>query len=162
MDVFDDKTVSEEKLLENDDHFRQFLDGNHKGILVVHEVYREIEDVVAQPDTGEFVKWIKTNNPEITIESQEYQKQLVLRSSDYWLPVVFLASDVTLPIYLNVVANYLYDKSKGLLRGEKNRVHFSVIYEDKNTGKSKKFFFEGSGDDLNKAINKFNVNKFME
>jgi hypothetical protein len=162
MDIFDDKTVSEEKSFENDDEFKQFLGNNPKGILVVHETYREIDGVVAQPDTGEFVKWVKTNNPGVKIETQEYGKQLVLRSNDYWLPLVFLASDVTLPIYLNMVASYLYDKSKGLLKGEENRVHFSVVYEDKKAGKTKKFVFEGSGSELNKTINKFNVNKFME
>lgn len=78
------------------------------------------------------------------------------------MPIVFLASDVTLPIYLNLVANYLYDKSKALLRGEQNRVHFSAVYEDKSTGTTKKFIFEGNEEALQKAIKKFDVNKFLE
>lgn len=162
MDIFDDNTTSEEKSLEDDHQFRKYISNGPKGLLFVHEPFGGIEGVVAQPDTGEFVKWIKINNPEIAVETQKYQKQLALRSNDFWLPLVFLASDVTLPIYLNLVASYLYDKSKGLLRGEQNRVHFSAVYEDKSTGKSKKFIFEGSGEDLKMPIKKFDVNKFME
>ncbi|MEJ2650016.1 MAG: hypothetical protein P8016_16600 [Sedimentisphaerales bacterium] len=162
MDIFDDKRISEEKSLEDDHQFREYIDSGPKGLLFVHEPFGEIEDVVAQPDTGDFVKWIKKNNPEIAVETQKYQKQLALRSNDFWLPLVFLASDVALPIYLNLVASYLYDKFRALLRGEQSRVHFSAVYEDKSTGKTKKFIFEGNEEDLNKAIKKFDVNKFME
>ncbi|MBI5591463.1 MAG: hypothetical protein HY881_13375 [Deltaproteobacteria bacterium] len=162
MDIFDDKEISEEKNLKDDHQFREYIDSGSKGLLFVHEPFREIEDVVAQPDTGDFVKWIKKNNPEIAVETQKYQKHLALRSNDFWLPIVFLASDVTLPIYLNLVANYLYDKAKGLLKGEQNRVHFSAVYEDKTTGTTKNFIFEGSEEALQKAIKKFDVNKFLE
>ncbi len=144
MDIFDDKEISEEKNLEDNHQFREYLDSAAKGLLFVHEPFREIEDVVAQPDTGDFVKWIKKNCPEIAVETQKYQKHLALRSNDFWLPIVFLASDVTLPIYLNLVANYLYDKTKGLLKGEQNRVHFSAVYEDKTTGTTKNSFLKGT------------------
>jgi len=162
MDIFDDKDISEENDLEDDQQFREYLKSGSRGLLFVHEPVGEIDDIVAKPDTGEFVKWIKKNNPEVPIETKKYNKQLVLHSNDFWLPIVFLASDVTLPIYLNLVASYLYDKSKSLLKGEQNRVHFSAVYEDRNTGSTKKFVFDGNEEALQKTIKKFDVNKFME
>jgi len=122
MDVFDDKEIAKEEELDDDSDFRIFLEKQPIGIAVVHEGYRDIEGSVAQPDSGDFVKWVRANKPDINIDVPTYDKQLVLRSNDYWLPLVFLASDITLPIYLNLVANYLYDKSKGLLKGETQRV----------------------------------------
>ncbi|MBI4763416.1 MAG: hypothetical protein HY787_02265 [Deltaproteobacteria bacterium] len=52
MDIFDDKEISEEKYLEDDHQFREYIDSGSKGLLFVHEPFGEIEDVVAQPDTG--------------------------------------------------------------------------------------------------------------
>lgn len=162
MNIFPEKLISEEKSLDDDKQFKEFIKNDPMGFLFVHENTFDTEDIAAKPDTGDFIKWLKVNKPDINVDSQKYDKLLFLRSNDFWLPLVFLATDVTLPIYLNIVANYLYDKSKGLLRGEENRIHFSAVYEDRKTGKTKKFIFEGSGEDLNKAIKKFDVNKFME
>ncbi len=78
------------------------------------------------------------------------------------MPLVFLASDITLPIYLNIVANYLYEKMKGALKGEKSRVHLSAMYKNTSDGITKKFEFEGDVDALQKAITKFNLNKYLE
>ncbi len=85
---------------------------------------------------------MRKNNPNINIEVQKADKRLLLRSGDYWLPIVFLARDITLPLYLNIVANYLYEKMKGALKGEKARVHLSAIYEDSSKDLTKKFDFE--------------------
>ncbi|CAN0540789.1 unnamed protein product [Ectocarpus sp. 12 AP-2014] len=133
-----------------------------KGITVLPESYREVDGLIVKADAGDFTKWVKLNAPEIEITANEGHSKLALRSGDYWLPLVFLASDVSLPIYLNVVSNYLYEKMRGALRGDKARVHLSAVYEDKKEGKLKRFDFEGDAESLRSAIKKFDLNKFMD
>jgi len=162
MHPIDDKNVCEELSIDNDSGFLNFKENGKYGIEVVNEPYREIEEKVAQPDSGDFVKWLHINRPDITVSIQKSVKRLVLHSNDYWLPLVYLASDVTLQIYLNLVANYLYDKSKGLFKGETARVHMSAIYEDSESGITKRFNFEGDTVSLQKAIKKFDLNNFMK
>jgi len=163
LDIFDkqDKNIVEEIPVSDNSEYASFLKDGNNGILVVHEKYRNSDEIVAQPDSGQFIKWIRINHPEIKVEEQLYEKRLVLHSNEYWLPVVFLASDVTLPIYLNLVASYLYDMSKGLLKGENQRIHFSAVYEDKKKGITKRINFDGDENSLQKTIKRFDVNQFM-
>src|SRR6266508_3707693 len=74
------------------------------------------EDVF-KPETFNFIKWAKqkTQIP-INAASVLETKVLELRSSDFWFPLVYLFSDASLQIYLNLVASYLYDKIRGLLK----------------------------------------------
>jgi len=162
MHPMDNNNVCEELVIDCETGFRNFRDNGDYDIEIVNEPFREIKEKVAQPDSGNFVKWVNINEPGLTINYHKNTKKLVLHSNDYWLPLVYLASDVTLPIYLNLVSNYLYDKSRNLLKNEKARVHMSAIYEDKESGKVKKFNFEGDTESLQKAITRFNLNKFME
>lgn len=162
MHPTDNNNLCEEVVFEDEKPFVDFKkDGTHS-IAIVNEPYGEIEENIAKPDTGDFVKWLHESRPDISVRTHEEGKRLVLHSSDYWLPLVFIASDVTLPIYLNLVASYLYDKSKGLLKGESARVHMSAVYEDSKSGTIKKFNFEGDSESLQKAIKKFDLNKFMD
>lgn len=135
---------------------------DHDGIVVLPEPYREIEGLVVKADAGDFAKWVKSNAPEVGITYSEGYSKLTLRSGDYWLPLVFLASDVTLPVYLNIVSNYLYEKMRGALKGDKVRVHLSAIYEDKKKGKFKRFDFEGDAESLKSAIKRFDLNDFLD
>ncbi|TDX29368.1 hypothetical protein DFO67_10744 [Modicisalibacter xianhensis] len=133
-----------------------------EGITVLPESYREVDGLIVKADAGDFTKWIKLNAPEVEIMASEGHSKLALRSGDYWLPLVFLASDVSLPLYLNIVSNYLYEKMRGALRGDKARVHLSAVYEDKKEGKFKRFDFDGDAELLKSAIKKFDLNAFMD
>jgi len=162
MHPIDDKNICEELPVDDDSDFLNFKRNPKYHIEIVTEPYGDMEEKVAQPDSGDFVKWLHINSPDIEVSVQKSEKQLVLHSNDFWLPLVYLASDVTLQIYLNLVASYLYDKSKGLLKGETARVHMSAIYEDSESGVTKRFNFAGDTESLQKAIKRFDLNKFME
>ena len=132
------------------------------GIVVIPELFGDVDQPIVKADTGDFIKWLKITSPEVEIFNSVSMPKLVLNSGDYWLPLVFLASDITLPIYLNLVASYLYDKAKGALIGDTTRVHFSAVYEDKKEGKKKQFNFEGDVESLQKTIKRFDLNKFLD
>lgn len=162
MDIFDDKESCEIVAVDDDKDFRKFLTSTPQGITFMPEKYQGCEDLVMKADAGDFAKWLKKNKPGLNVEVRKADKKLVLRSSDFWLPLVFLASDIALPVYLNLVSSYIYDRMKGALSGEKGRVHLKVVYQDKENNITKKFTFEGNVDGLQKVINKFNLNKFMD
>ncbi|MCE7868592.1 MAG: hypothetical protein DYG83_17620, partial [Candidatus Brocadia sp. AMX2] len=119
MDIFDDKESCEIVIIDGDKEFRDFLNSSLSGIMIVPEKYQGCEGLVLKPDAGDFSKWLRKNKPELNVEVRKADKRLVLKSNDFWLPFVFLAQDVALPFYLNLVTNYVYDRMKGALRGEK-------------------------------------------
>ena len=162
MDIFDDKESYEVVIIGNDKEFRDFLKSTPSGLLFVSEEYSECEGLVMKEDAGDFAKWLRQKQPELHVEVHKANKQLVLRSSDIWLPLVFLASDVALPVYLNLVANYIYDRIRGALRGGKPRVHLEAMYEDKHKGVVKEFHFEGDSDGFQQVIKQFDLNKFID
>lgn len=61
-----------------------------------------------------------------------------------------------------MVANYLYDKIRGALKGDKCTVNLEVIVEDKKIGKAKKFSYHGSCEGLKEVIHRIDVNELME
>jgi hypothetical protein len=162
MSVVEQKEICEVKTIKDDPDFKAYIDSKPSGFKIISREYPDCEGKVLYSDTGDFSKWVRKFHPNVTVETQKADKKLLLRSGDYWLPLVFLSSDITLPIYLNMVANYLYEKMKGALKGEKARVHLSAMYENTSDGIIKKFEFEGDVDTLQKAITKFNLNKFLE
>jgi len=162
MNIFDDKETCEIQIIDDDRDYRAFTKSPSADIVFVPEPYGECKGLVMKADAGDFAKWLRRTKPELGVELRKAEGKLMLRSSDWWLPLAFLATDVALPIYLNLVANYIYDRMKGALRGEKSRVHMEAVYEDKQDGVVKKFRFEGDVDGLEKAIKRFNLNKFMD
>ena len=162
MDIFDDKESCEVVIVDDDKEFRNFLNLSPSGISIIPEKYQGCEGLVLKDNAGDFSKWLRKNKPELNVEVRKADKRLVLKSNDFWIPLVFLAQDVALPFYLNLVANYVYDRMKGALRGEKGRIHLEAIYEDKQEGVVKKFRYEGDDDGLQKAIKQFDLNKFMD
>lgn len=162
MTVLEPKEIRKISSISEDTDFKTFIDSNPSGFKIVPCEYPDCQGKILYSDTGDFAKWVKKVYPDLNVERQNADKKLLLRSGDYWLPLVFLASDMTVQVYLNIVANYLYDKMKGALKGEKARVHLSAMYEDKSEGIIKKFEFEGDVDALQKTISKFNLNKFLE
>jgi hypothetical protein len=162
MNFLDDKETCEILIIDDDHDYRAFAKSSSSDIAFVPEQYQEGKGLVMKPDAGDFAKWLRQTKPELNVELRKADGTLVLRSSDFWLPLAFLASDVALQIYISLVANYIYDRMKGALRGEKPRVHMEAVYEDKQDGVVKKFRFEGDADGLKKAIKRFNLNKFMD
>lgn len=132
------------------------------GIVFVPALYGQLDQPVIMADTGDFIKWLKSESPNIEVDTNTTSPKLVLRSGDYWLPLAYLASDVTLPVYLNLVSSYLYEKARGALKGDSTRVHLSAVYEDIETGKIKRFRFEGDTESLKSAIKRFDLNKFLD
>jgi hypothetical protein len=162
MSQLEPKEICQVATVEDDADFRSHLETNPSGLVMVAEPWGDWPEPVLRQDAGDFVKWLKINAPSIPVEVRKTEQRLFLQSGDYWLPLAFLASDVSVQIYLNMVASYLYDKLKGALKGEKARVHFSAVYEDKANKVVKRFDFEGDIEALQKAIKRFDLNKFLD
>lgn len=145
------KTVT----VDDDSEFRAFQRANQRGLAMIPETYRDSRTPALRAAGGDFAKWLKRNAPTIPVEVRPSEHRLVLRSGDYCLPLVFLAGDVALQVYLNMVANYIYEKMKGALKGDKARVRFSAMYEDAHIGIVKRFDFDGDEDALQRAIKRF-------
>lgn len=130
------------------------------GIKIVPEFYNGTEEKILQRDSGTFAKWIHKNNPEINIDYNPNIKKISLHNNEYWLPLVHLASDISVQIYIGLVINFIYDKLKGALNGEKDKakVHFS--FEFKDGDKYKKFIYSGDIKGLEK-FNKIDFNKYL-
>jgi hypothetical protein len=158
----DDNNQFNTSALDDTTAFQSFLDSAPSGVKFVPEKYGEINEPTIKSDFGDFSKWLHTTRPEIKIDVDRSVKKLILRNNDIWLPLAYLATDITLPIYLNIVSNYLYDRIKGVLTGDKSRVHLEAVYKDKNDGVTKIFSFDGDGETLKSVIKKFDLNSFME
>jgi len=146
--------------IEKDPDFQDFLNSNRKGIFCVPE--SSTNDNLLMADTFRFAKWVKQNEDKVEINVCKGDGYNDLRSSDIWLPLVYLASDISLPIYLSIVANYLYDYTRGALRHDEATVHLEAIYLDKKKNKLKKFTYSGPQKGLEKTVKKFDLNKFMQ
>jgi hypothetical protein len=161
IDALQEKDICDVAVLEDDHDFRQFIKSGKKGISFVPERHFASTGLVIPVHTGAFVKWIRQNQPQLNVEVCKESPKLDLRSGEIWLPLAFLGSDVFLQVYLNMVANYLYDKMKGALQGDTIRVHCEAVYEDKKAGVTKKFTYRGDADGLYKLTKPFDLNKFM-
>jgi hypothetical protein len=160
--MLESKEICELVTVEDDRDFRDFVATNPTGLRMVPEIYREASQVSMKAEAGAFAKWIRTQDSKINVELDDKIHRLVLRSGDVWLPLVFLSSDIALPIYLNLVSSFIWDKMKGALKGDTVRVHLSAEYEDKVSGTVKRFNFEGDADSLQKAIKRFDLNRFLD
>ena len=114
------------------------------------------------PETYPFAKWVRKNKKDIKINVEEGRGIKDLRSGDFWMPLVLLASDVTVQMYVNLVSNYIYDMVRGALKHDVKTVHLEALYKDQETKKTKKFSYSGSVEGLEKAMKKFNLNKFLD
>jgi len=134
-----------------------------KGILChPEEKFRDYEGPVLKPDTFRFAKWVKQKHSNIHIDVRSAEAMADLRSNDFWLPLVFLASDVSLPVYLNLVANYIYDMARGALTHDKRSVHLRAIHKSAETNETMEFSYDGSVDGLKACIKKIDLNKLMD
>lgn len=162
MDIFDDKESCELIEIEDDSDFRMFLNSEPSGLKFLPEKYQDCDEDVIKQEVGSFSKWLRQNHSNINVYVPQTHKKLVLKDNDFWMPLVFLATDITLPVYLSIVSNYIYDRMKGALSNEKSRIHLEAVYQDKKNGVTKKFLYDGTVEGMQKSVEKFDLNNFME
>ncbi len=162
MNAFEEKDFCELVSIDDDKDFRDFLKSTPRGLAFLPERYGGCNGLVMKADAGDFAKWLRQNKPDLNVELRTADRRLDLRSADFWLPLALLANDVAIQFYLNLVANYVYDRMRGALQGERARVHLEVIYEDKQEGLAKRFRYAGDLDGLQKVIKRFDLDKFMD
>lgn len=137
-----------------------------QGILILpQENWHQSGKVVFSPETFNFVKWVKQHEANadcVNLVALAETKTADLRSHDFWFPLAFLFSDVTLQLYLNMVANYLYDRLKGAIHGENPTIDLQVLVQESKKGKIKKLTYHGSCDGLQRISEKIDINKLME
>jgi len=150
------------KPLGDDLAFQEFAAGHQGGVLMVAELRDDPATKVMAQDASDFVKWARHAAPDVKIHLGESDCRSVLCSADIWLPLAFIAHDVGLPLYLNLVSSYIYDRMKGALKGDGNRVHLSAVYKDQKKGVVKQFIFEGDRAALEKAIKRLDLDEFFE
>lgn len=148
--------------LEDDTDYQAFLSQEGQGLRFVPEPYGTDRPPSVASDFGDFAKWIRQQEPSIPVSVPTDAPKLLLRNADVWLPLVYLASDTSVQVFLNMAASYLYDKAKGSLKNDRPRVHMRAVYQDKQTGKTKKFEFSGDSEALTKAIKRFDLNNFFD
>lgn len=136
------------------------------GILVLPSPnWRGTSDSVYLPETFNFLKWAKNVQkiePRISLAEVENTKVADLRSYDIWLPIVYLFSDVSLQIYLGIVSSYVYDKLKGALQNEDQKIDIEAYVEDKKKGQIKKFSYHGSYKGFKEVAEKININELLD
>jgi hypothetical protein len=122
----------------------------HEGLVIV----ADIAGGDFLPDiTGDFIKWSQESEIDLPVKLLVQKRYIHRRSIDIWLPVMWIGQNVLLPIVLSLIAAYIFDKSKGLLKGEKATVKFALLHRNKK-GQIKRFEFEGDSNSLSKLINK--------
>jgi len=162
MEYFSQKDIAELIDITNMENYQKFILMQKSGIFIASEFAGQSETTAIKSEAGSFAKWIAKHHPNIQVGIEQQKPRLILNSGDIFLPLVFLASDVAFPIYLNIVSSYVYDMMRNSLRGEKTYVHFSVEFKDELQGKTKRFNFEGDTESLQKAIKRFDLNKFLD
>ncbi len=132
------------------------------GIALLPQPYGSAGTTSLHSDGGDFAKWLRATNNDLDIHlPKEPQPRVLLRNNDIWLPLIWLGANIALPVFLGILSNYLYDRAKGSLKGDKTTAHVEAVYRDPKTGVFKKFKFEGNAEQLKAAMKKFDPNEFM-
>ncbi len=154
---FEDKTAVSVSDVTDDIEYRRFAEESAKGIRLIPNHTGSLE-----ADYGDFVKWLRAEQPTFSVDYPKDATKIILHGADTWLPLILLAGDTSMQVFLNMLASYLYDRAKGRLRTDKQRIHFSVMYQNKPEGVLKKFEFSGDADALTKAVKRFDLNNFFD
>lgn len=162
METIHDTEELTTEVVTDDDEYEEFLRVGSSGVYLKAEQFGESAELALRSDGGDFLKWAKETSPEIKLGMQEVEKRLVLKSADIWIPLAYLASDITIPVYLNILANYLYDRLRGSIGSNNTKIHFSAVYKESDNGTTKKLTFSGNADALEKVIKKFDANSFLD
>lgn len=143
------------------DEFARFLSDIPSGVLLVPtSPTGNPTELALASETYSFAKWVKKNSSDVLLNVADSPAVRVLRGAEYWFPLAFLATDVSLPIYLNLVANYLYDRLRGTLHHDSPVVELEVLFQDDST--TKRFSYKGSVAGLKAIIKKFDPNRVMD
>jgi len=138
-----------------------FLSAGRGVRFVPDKSFRDFDGHVHQPEAYTLAKWLGRHEPALSVDIED-APVVELRSAEYWLPLAFLATDVALPFYLNVAANYVYDKARGALKHDRTEVHLEAVYQDRKTGKTKRFSYSGSVDGLRACVKKLDIGSVMK
>lgn len=113
-------------------------------------------------EAGAFKKWLKINHPDIDVVIPSEKSKVDLHDFTLVMPLVQLIADASVLNYLNLVLEYSNYYFSGSLSTESNKVHVRVNCYDEQNGTIKEFEFIGSESALEKSIEKFDLNKFMD
>uniref|UniRef100_E6XJR2 Uncharacterized protein n=1 Tax=Shewanella putrefaciens (strain 200) TaxID=399804 RepID=E6XJR2_SHEP2 len=113
-------------------------------------------------ETGAFKKWLKIKHPDVEVVTPADKSKVDLHDYTLVMPLVQLVADASLLNYLNLVLEYSKYYFSASLSGENNKVHIRVNCYDEKSNTIKEFEFDGSESALEKSIEKFDLNKFME
>jgi hypothetical protein len=134
------------------DEYRDFSARNPNGLRLVAEPCGGDKRLALSSDAGDFGKWLQQKDPSTNIETQKHEVLIDRHSVDIWLGLLYIGGNIALTVFLNLVSSYLYDKTRGALRGDRSQVHLTVVYTDFKDGTCKKLTFEGDVDALKKLI----------
>ncbi|HVZ42527.1 MAG TPA: hypothetical protein VHA82_01870 [Ramlibacter sp.] len=146
----------------DDLQFRTYLSDAASGITLIPEPMGPNIPAGLHADFGDFLKWSRQNSPGVQAKVSEQAPRVALHSAEVWLPLVAIASDTSVQVFLNMAANYLYDRARGSLKGDKVRIRLRAVYTDKQQGRTKRFEFEGDADSLRKVATRFDMNNFFD
>lgn len=149
-----------EILNEPSEDFKKFYSESN-GIKIVPEFYNGTKEKILQRDSGTFAKWVHKHHAEINIDYNPNFKKISLHNNEYWLPLVFLASDTSVQIYMGLIINFMYDKLKGSLTGEKKEAKVNFSFECKEGDDYKRFNYSGDLEGL-KKFKKIDLNKILK
>jgi len=158
-----EKKYDEEQVvdIEGDMSISHHYEVSDTGITIALARYGVDGQLVDCSESPTFLKWLKANKPAIFVKKCEGVPLTSLHSNEIWMPIVFLANDIALPVYLNLVSSYVYERCRGGLKSDVNRVHITAEYENSETGVKKRFTFSGDLNALQKAIKKVDVNEIL-
>ncbi|MFW1317695.1 hypothetical protein ACEWBY_21455 [Vibrio parahaemolyticus] len=112
-------------------------------------------------ETGAFKKWLKVNHPDVNLVVPPNKTRFDLHDISLIMPVVQLLNEASVLNYINLVLEYANYAFKGSLKSDKNIVSFKAIYIKEENLERREIHFKGSAEELDKRIEKFDINEFM-
>lgn len=145
-DYCEKKGISLVKLEEND-------------IIAIPVSYNQ--DYLFAQETVDFIKYCreKDNEHKYDILSDGDIVIRSLHSFDIWMPIIFVAQSILLPIAINMVSNYIWEKTKGR---EKEEVEIDMTFIVKNGKKEKSIHYKGNAKEFKDSFERIDLNKMWE
>ena len=113
-------------------------------------------------EAGAFRKWLKIKHPDVEVITPNKINKVDLHDFTLVMPLVQLIADESVLNYLKLVLEYSNYYFSGSLLEQNNNVHIRANCYDEKNNTIKEFEFNGSESALEKSIEKFDLNKFME
>ena len=135
-------------------------------LLLPEENFRQEGDILFPENTREFFEYIVgENNPsikaDITVSDEDFQR-IELHSAEIDVATI-IVNYVILPLAINLVSTFLYDQVKKFRRERKDTTaKVKIIVEDIKTKKSKKIYYKGPVEGINKVLKTSCKNLFNE